>query len=165
MENELWRIFENVNNWLEFAEKKNTLLLSFIGLQLTFVRLFVNQLNMLQVTSVLLLGLCFFISLISFFPKTRISRWVYSVAQSKGEPHENDNLLFYRHIANYSTDDYISNLEKYFDREINGYRYLEDLCDQIVVNSQITSMKYTMFKVCTGFMIIGQVLLIASFGM
>ncbi|MFX0198810.1 MAG: Pycsar system effector family protein [Candidatus Hodarchaeota archaeon] len=165
MEDKLWKVFLNVNKWLEYAEKKNTLILSFIGIQLTFVRLFIDKINVLQLIAMSFLGLCFLITLISFFPKTVIPWWVYTWAQSKKEPNVNDNLLFYGHITKYSVKSYIENLEKYFGETISGHKYLEDLCNQIVVNSQITTTKYNMFKATTWLMIVGQVLLFLSFWM
>ena len=163
MEDKLWRVFENVNNWLEYAEKKNTIILSFIGLQLTFVKVFIDKINTLQIISILFLGLCFFITLVSFFPKTAIPWWVYSWAQLKEQINANDNLLFYGHITKYSVNDYIESMEKYFEGEIHGHKYLEDLCNQIVINSRIASTKYNMFKVTAWLMIIGQILLLISF--
>ena len=35
MEDKLWRIFNNVNHWLDHGERKSSILLTFIGIQLT----------------------------------------------------------------------------------------------------------------------------------
>ena len=51
----------------------------------------------------------------------------------------------------------------YFGEKIQGNKPLEDLCNQIVMNSQIASTKYNMFKVTTLLMIVGQILLFFSF--
>lgn len=163
MDQRLWRILENINRWLEYAEKKNAVLLSFIGLQLTVGNILVKCPNKLQIAASSLLGICFLLSLFSFFPKTFIPEWIEHWANSTSSPKDDDNLLFYGHIANYAVAKYIERLEEYFEESIAENRYLKDICTQIVMNSQIAKNKYSMFKTATWFMVVGQVCFLISF--
>ncbi len=164
MEERLWRIFENVNNWLKYAEQKNTLLLTFIGIQITLVKLFMKAFDGWLMASLIFLGLCFLICLMSFFPRTRISRWWFDFMVRRTNEHaQSHNLIFFGHVAKYTTDEYIAKMEEYLNGEIQGHRNLEDLCNQILVNSQIASAKLNFFKVSVWLMIIGQFLFLLSF--
>jgi len=161
MEQKLWHILENVNRWLEYAERKNAILLSFIGAQLTIGKIFIESPSRWILAASVLLGICFVLTLLSFFPKTIIPEFVRYFAKSA--PRETDNLLFYGDISNYSVNLYTKKLEKYFGEDIRTNRYLEDICTQIVVNSQIANNKYRMFKASTWFMIFGQFCFLLSF--
>ena len=165
MEEKLWRLFENINYWLEYAERKNTIILTLIGIQITLGKIFIKSLTIdfWLIASFLFLALCFILALISFFPKTAIAQYIYFWPISSNHQKETDNLLFYGHITKYSVKEYIEKMEKYFNGKIRGHKNLEDLCNQIVVNSHITSTKFNIFKVNTWFMIIGQILLLISF--
>jgi hypothetical protein len=164
MEERLWRIFENVNNWLKYAEQKNTLLLTFIGIQITLIRLFTKALDRWLIASLIFLGFCFIVCLLSFFPRTRISSWLFEfMIRRGGDQAESDNLIFFGHIVKYTTDQYIAKMQKYLNGEIQGHRNLENLCSQIVVNSEIASAKFNFFKVSGWLMVIGQFLFLLSF--
>ena len=93
----------------------------------------------------------------------RILHLAFGILESSDKPSENDNLLFYGDITKYSQKEYIENMEKYFGEKIGGNKRLEDLCGQIIVNSQITSTKFNIFKVTAWLMIIGQILFLISF--
>jgi len=81
MEDKLWRILENVNKWLDYAERKNTILLSFIGIQLTVWKTFIKVPNGWLIAAYVFLGICFLVTLISFFPQTFIPEWIYIVVK------------------------------------------------------------------------------------
>ena len=163
MDEKLWRVFENVNKWLEYSEQKNAIILTFIGLQLTIGSIFIKNSDVWFKVSAIILGICFLLTLLSFFPKTAIPNWIYNRAKSSRKPSENDNLIFYGDIIKYSQQEYIEKLEKYFSGEIKGHKDLEDICTQITVNSQIAFTKYRVFKTITWLMVIGQMLFLASF--
>jgi len=165
MEDRLWRIFENINSWLHYAERKNALILTFIGVQITLIKIFIDTLDgWLIIASLVFLGLCFLLAVFSFFPRTRISKWCFDFMVSPSDDAgENDNLLFYGHIAKYTVREYIAKMERYLNGAIHGSRNLEDLCSQIVVNSQIASAKFNFFKVTVWLMMIGQILFLLSF--
>ncbi len=163
MEQRLWNILENVNRWLEYAERKNAILLAFIGVQLTVGNIFIKSPNKWLLAACIFLGICFMITLFSFFPRTVIPEWIQYWVNSSSLSKETDNLLFYADISKYSVAKYVEKLEKYFGEDIRTHHYLEDICAQIVINSQIAKTKYNMFKAATWFMIGGQVCFLVSF--
>jgi len=162
MENQLWKIFENINKWLEYSERKNALILTFIGIQLTLVRLFLNELKGLFFLSFIILALCLILAIISFFPKTSIPKIAYGWGMPKKPINENDNLIFYGDIVKYSTEQYVNRIETYFGEEISNNKYLVDICNQIVVQSKITLIKFNIFKITTWLMGVGQLLFFVS---
>ena len=163
MEEKLWQIFENVNHWLDHAERKNALLLTFIGIQLTVGKVFISTPGDLLIAASVVLGICFLITLVSFFPHTAFPGWECIWKGMKSCPREDDNLLFYGDISKYSVDTYSRRMGEYLNIETESDRYLKDLCAQIVINSKITARKNIMFRVATYFMISGQVLILISF--
>ena len=165
VEETLWRVFENINRWLQYAERKNAVVLTFIGIQLTLIKVLVKDIDgWLFILSLVVLGLCFVTTLISFFPQTIIPWWFYFYSKSSDETSEEDNLLFYGHIKKYSQSAYVDTMEKYLGGVIRGHRTLEDLCGQIVRNSEIASKKFRIFKVTAVLLIAGQILLLISLG-
>lgn len=162
MDNNLWKIFDNVNSWLKYAESKNAYILAFIGAQVTLIKLLDFQTNGRLITSFVFLGLCFLVCIFLFFPKTAISSWLYYFAKSHQATNENDNLLFYGHIAKYSVNQYIDRIAKYLNQEIKGNKYFEDLCSQIVVNAGIAYTKFNMFKISFWLMLVGQIFFLLS---
>lgn len=161
MEQELWKIFENANSWLKYAEKKNTYIITFVGAQITIIKFFNCPLDIWLKISFIFLGLCLFVCFCSFFPKTSITSWLYYFSGTDELPKDNDNLLFYGDIANYTIDKYIEKMEKYLGSTIKGNKYFEDLCNQIIINSTIAKAKFNFFKISFWLMFLGE----ASFAM
>ena len=112
-----------------------------------------------------MLIICFLFTLYSFFPKTKVPVVYKYFSKVESKPQEEDNLLFYGHIIKYSKLKYIDSIEKYFGIDIKGTKYLEDLCGQIVINSQIATRKYSIFKFSVLFMVLGQIFLVISLGL
>lgn len=161
---ELWRIFSNVKSWLEYAERKNTYIFTFVALQITLIKLLGVKLDHWQIlVSIFVLVLSVVVTMLSFLPRTRISEAIYSWVESSGKPRDADNLLFYGDIVKYSVNDYITALDKkYFEGSVRGQNYLEDLCCQVVVNSGIANSKFQLFKIAATLMAIGEVFFILS---
>jgi len=107
IEDKLWRIFENVNKWLEYAEKKNGVALVFIGVQLTVLKVLSTEIDCWMLAALVALGLCFLSTLWSFFPVTRISFLSRFCSNSWEKPSDKDNLLFFGHIRKYSHKAYL----------------------------------------------------------
>lgn len=162
MEEKLWKIFKNTNKWLEYSEKKNALLLTFIGIQLTLIRLFSNEVKGLSFLSFTILSICFILAIISFFPKTSIPKNTYNWGFPKNSINKNDNLIFYGDIAKYNAEQYISAMETYLNGEISNDKYLVDICTQIVINSEISLVKFIIFKAAIWLMGVGQLLFFVS---
>lgn len=162
MGQELWRIFHNVNTWLKYAEKKNTYIITFIGAQITIMKFLNCPLNIWLKISFIFLGLCLLICFCSFFPKTSITSWLYYFSKTDESPKDNDNLLFYGDIANYTIDKYTEKMEKYLGTSIKGNKYFEDLCNQIVINSSIAKAKFNFFKISFWFILLGEASFVVS---
>ncbi len=78
------------------------------------------------------------VAMVSIIPKTIISGAIL-----KETPEDNDNLLFYGHIAKYEPTEYLAAIHKRFGK--SGFKPLDlqlDYARQIVINSQITLRKY-----------------------
>jgi hypothetical protein len=163
MDEKLWKILENINSWLKYAESKNAYILAFIGAEITLIKFLNIEVNLMLKIGFLFLGLCFLVCVISFFPKSVIPWWLYYLAESRQDPEEGDDLLFYGHIAKYSINQYIDKISSYLNGQIHGDKYFENLCGQIVINSGITNAKFNMFKISFWFLSIGQLFLIFSF--
>lgn len=162
MEQELWKIFDNVNKWLQYAEKKNTFIITFVGAQIAIIEFFKCPLDSWLKISFIFLGLCLFICFCSFFPKTSITSWLYYFSRASELPKDTDNLLFYGDIANYTVDKYIERMEKYLGITIKGNKYFEDLCNQIIINSSIAKTKFNFFKISFWFMLLGEASFVMS---
>lgn len=158
MEKELWDIFKNVNFWLEYAEKKNGYILTWIAVQYTLIQLFKFEIKGVLLVSIICFALSFLICIINFFPITKISSILYRLSQSCEKPSETDNLIFYGHIVKYSIEQYIENMEKYLNISIKNNKYLSNLCGQIVINSGIADGKFIILKICFWFFAVGQIL-------
>jgi len=146
-DNVLDEIFSNVNNWVSFAEQKNTIIISLFSV-IAFATLFGNDLLEISKSlkiSIIILWVLFvialIITLISFFPITQI------FAKGKNKKlHETDNLFFYGDIYKYS----ISELEKAYNKNYNvdiNNSINKDLINQILNNSEIALYKFNCFKV------------------
>ncbi len=159
MDEKLWKIFANVNHWLEYAEKKNAVIMTVIGLQLTLGKLLITKVDTLLMVAGGFLILSFLITVKSFIPKIKIPGFLKFLSTNpESKISETDNLLFYGHIAKYSVDDYCKKMETYLGEKVKGVRLLENLCEQIVVNSGIAYSKFKHFNMSIWFLFAGQIL-------
>lgn len=163
MEEKLWAIFRTVNTWLEFAEKKNTYLLTFVGLQFTIIKACSLPTNFWLAACIITLLLSLLLCILSFFPVTRMAEYIYKLTTRKRSHEDADNLLFYGHIAKYSANEYVEAMEKYLKGAIKNDKYLTDLCLQIVANSTITAEKFELFKFNFWLLIIAEIFFAISF--
>jgi hypothetical protein len=165
MYDQLKDIFENINNWLRFAEAKNAAIVAFNG------AIAMGAHSLLKESSpplpswylwmvVTFVALSTFCALVSFHPQTKIRRWWKKI----GSPLASDNLYFYGHIEKYSNKQFLQELatalSKDQERNLNTAggntktfsRSEINLAEQIVTNSQIASRKYVLFKVALFFL-------------
>ena len=144
-------IFNNINRWLEFSERKNAFVISFFSLIIIFTP-FIEKFT--SISPLLKISICIFyvfyiitifFIILSLFPKTKIARNLTKNGKSKKNK-TSDNLLFYGDISKYSVKKYKEAImEKYkFQDESNGY--IDDIVAQIVINSNITNNKMVYFK-------------------
>lgn len=156
----LEKIFKNVNDWLSFAEKKNTTILSVFGFitifsVLNFVKEFSSADIFMKVGSGIYLisyVVVLVSSIVSLMPVTNIQEKLVNGDKNK-KIKETDNLWFYGDIIKYNMDEYITALSK---KGCCGFDEIyEQLISQIIVNSHIASKKYACFKVSSWSIAIG----------
>jgi hypothetical protein len=163
MENNLWKIFDNINRWLDFAEKKNAIILTIIAIQITLIKSFIFSLNLLALAGILILSMCLIVSIISFFPILNLQKIILKVIPRRKSYQELDSIIYFGDIANFSKAEYIEKIERTFNMKISDNSFFLNLCDQIVANSHIANRKFLLFRICAFLMIIGQTLFILSF--
>lgn len=160
MEETLKNIFDNVNEWLKFAEAKNGILIALLGTALfTLLEksnsiLFRDNISISNNMLVIKFDINFFVSLylvlliiflliavgillMSFLPQTK------RLFKIKGVKNENDNSLFYGDIIKYTPEEYLKFIEPNrtdFSKSELDYAY------QIVINSHIAYRKYKYFE-------------------
>ena len=148
-------IFDNINQWLIFAESKNGVLLGINGL---FLFKMLDNLNgveesILNTKMIWLLLIIFIVATIiilkSFFP-------ICSVFEDKPvnlckETDDSKILIFYEDISKYENSSmYLRDLYRYYyDTDIDLkdlLKYELDYSKEILINSRIASYKYRCFK-------------------
>jgi hypothetical protein len=145
-------IFNNVNKWLEFSEKKNTYVFSFFSLMIIFTP-FIGKLTNLSLLLKISTSIFYFfyiititITVLSLFPKTDISEKIVKKGRDK-KITENDNLLFFGDISKYSVVEYKNALAKKYKMSETLDAYKDDLVTQIIINSNIANTKLVYFKI------------------
>ena len=158
----LEKVFANVNSWLNFAEAKNALL---AGLLVAGLGLYGNLKEELPVwclnVYLILLLVALIFPLLSFFPfykKSKTSR-------------SGENLLFYKDIAGFCGEDYLSKIEEQYPISNTTLSDKEKkLClsyiDEIIINSRIIMYKLSLFKaglIVTGILVIFCIVMLIVF--
>lgn len=141
--------FSNVNLWLNFAEAKNAANIAFVVASIAALFNFKDMNILLYIVCAFFVvsGIC---SLISFVPRleNKESKQGLFLFKNKKRTDDVDNLIFFENIKKYSGSAYIKQVCKmYFnENEYNPTKYQLDLAEEIVNNSNITSIKYWFFK-------------------
>ena len=152
MKEELLEIFENVNNWLRFAEAKNGVLIALNGGALigiaTNLEKFSGFSSDIKLAGYYFVG-CLIIGLIlslwSFLPSSKIY-WEETSNFNNVNP-DSLSLIFFRHIRRFEHKDYLKRL--YHAKGValpDPLPPLEvDFSHQITQNSRTTWLKYQIF--------------------
>lgn len=149
MDDKLKDIFENVNNWLKFAEAKNATLIAGNGLVIFAIAKLLKDLTVHQYLIyyayfvIIVLGLSFCIALSSFIPNIKLPKYLF-----KEDPETESNLLFFGSIQKYDERSYLKELKESLD--INDEKVIENkfnlmYAQQIIINSKIAMKKYKLF--------------------
>lgn len=151
----LWNIFRNVNSWLEFAEKKNLHLSTFLGvstlLAVAAKELFPNTADyallrkFVLISSTIILSLSWIICIFSFYPRTAPCAFLATFGTDR-KLGPKDNLLFYGDIAKYSHDELLQAFKARYDLAGIPDSVVSDICGQILQNSDIAYNKFQLFK-------------------
>lgn len=152
-------IFQNVNDWLKFAEAKNGILLAFSGAGITAtITILVTAQNipkslefgLLLTTS--LLCICALLCSLFFLPKTDLDRLLWLRNQipkySNYIKKDSDNFWFFAHLQKYNATELLEALNKhYFEGKLTPpyKKEYEDIAGQITINSQIAFLKFQAF--------------------
>jgi len=142
-------IFENVNNWLKFAEAKNGALIALNSAMIFgLVRAMMNNKN-LYIESyvncmIFLLVVSIVMAILSFIPKLKYPYIKFDI------PSKNDNLLYFGDVSKYSEEEYSKKLMKIIEKSEND-KLDKFYIQQIVINSKITYIKYKQFEIAVWF--------------
>lgn len=155
----LYKIFQNVNEWLKYAEAKNAILLAFCGAgiaaSLTYLSAASNipkSLHIGFITTASFLCFCSLVCSLSFLPKTNLEYIVWKRSKPKVNHklkiNDNDNFYYYGHLFKYQPIELINAFNRlYFEGKIKNIQKKEffDLSNQIIVNSEIAYLKFKIF--------------------
>jgi hypothetical protein len=158
MANTLKDIFENVNNWLKFAEAKNATLVARNGLLIFGIIKTINDLNINTYLlyyiyfCLALFSISLVISLISFIPKVKIPTFLLN-----SDIETNDNLLFYGHILKYNERTLLEKLDSMLNNEDDktSKEFRTMYTEQIIINSKIARNKFELFDIAIKFTLSG----------
>lgn len=152
-------IFQNVNEWLKFAEAKNGILLAFSGAAITATITILataqnipNSLKIGLLLTTIFLCICSLICSLSFLPKTNLERVVWlrnrPPKTANYTKKDSDNFWFFGHLQKYNSIELLDALNQhYFDGQLNTpyKKEYEDIAGQITVNSEIAFLKFQIF--------------------
>ncbi|EOC99334.1 hypothetical protein [Caldisalinibacter kiritimatiensis] len=170
MEDKLNSVYNDIYNWLIFAEAKNAALLTLNSSLLFFSFKFINtKVSCIPVLLIYLFIILILISsiicLITFIAKLYQNDFIEKCIINKlGTPSLEDNILYYKDIAKYSIDNYYNTFFKKYNvnnnLNTNEITYLKDLINQIIIISKITYKKYFLFNIAICFTIIPFIVLL-----
>jgi hypothetical protein len=150
MEERLNTIFNNINDWLRYAETKSAALLAANGLAIFgIVRVIQNQ-DSINIFSVSYLSVVVFqlilstsLILISFSPSLQIP-WLF---KGSNIDEKSDNLLFFSDAAKYTPRRYLEVLALASgNKDMNNSDLELMIAKQIIANSVIAMRKFTIFN-------------------
>lgn len=162
----LEKVFSNVNTWLNFAEAKNAANIALViaGLAGIFS---IDCKNIILYIICILLTFSGIASLMAFLPRlgqtlfNKIPLFRRNRLKTKKEKNEEDNLLFFDVIKEYSGLEYAERVKNVYLQNSNEKltKYQADLAKEIVYNSDIASRKYRYFKIAIYFDLLAFVIL------
>ena len=177
MKKELREIFNNINDWLKFAEAKNFGLLSLIVASVFgFTQMSIKLESIVRNTGAYIflplsiLGcLSCLTSLIPILNKiekgTNVKGFIDRLSNFIDKEGVITNIHFFGHLKDLNETEFESEMQtKYGQRFISFTEYEKDLVTQILYNSRIAYIKYQLFKIGgTLFLLAITMMLIAIF--
>jgi len=153
MRQEINEIFQNVNEWLKFAEAKHAgLIVLNSGIIFGILSIYKDYKTVINwhliLTVIIIIGISVILSLISLFPTTKNT--------IKKDKHINTipNLYFFGSLSKLNEDELKNELLK-SNPNYKFNRFENDLINQIIVNSNTTIKKYRLFKIAVLFTTLG----------
>jgi hypothetical protein len=145
-------IFQNVNDWLKFAEAKNAILLTFCGAAITTITTYVstatnipNSLRTGLLIAIFFLCLSSLTCTLSFLPNTK----PITTKSSNSKLKDTDIFYFFGDLKKYNATELLSSINRlYFENSIPTPYKKEDLdiAKQITINSRIAATKFDFFR-------------------
>lgn len=153
--NLLWKYFENIRYWVEYAEKKNAILITMVSVEIALINFLGKSANQKYINfCIIFLLISFFISIISFIPKT--SRLNFFISHKKRNYKANLNLIFFEDIKYFDRNQLIHSFQERYKFVIKEDYIAQDICDQIIILSKIASIKFKLFKFAFFAFVFGQ---------
>lgn len=154
IEERLISLLDRVNDWLKFAETKNT---AAVGISSTALGVIVTFLvagpSVPEIAGAgltlgaLTLMVSLMLAVASFLPSTNVETLLLG---QRAQPAPGDNLLFYGHLARYEPGVLARTIaESYFQRvgdDAVPTKFALDVAGQVVINARITVRKLELFK-------------------
>ena len=149
-EEQLYRIFNNVNDWLKFAEAKNAMLIAFNSASIYGIAQALNLdcikgqkfIEGYLMFVIVLLIFSTITALLSFVPKVKI------ITGSYYAPGNVPNVLFFEYLKTKSNVEIIQEVTGISPTIQAPYARIElDIAEQIKQNSIIASAKYSYFTI------------------
>jgi hypothetical protein len=153
-EEQLYRVFNNVNDWLKFAEAKNAMIIAFnsasiYGITQLFDLEYVKNSGTLTnylIFVIIVLVFSTIFSLISFAPRVKIIKGGWYA------PSDIPNVLFFEYLKTKTKEEIIKEITGVSN--VNSYTTIEkDIAEQIKQNSIVASRKYSYFTIAVWFTI------------
>ena len=152
IEDKLWKIFVNVNDWLKVAEAKNAMLIGFNGASIFGISRIMGEVGpwLWWYLFVVCIIFCFsvLISFFAFIPRLKgLPPGIFYNSRVK-------NIYYFEYLKTLSSEKLLHEL----DPEIKKFELSDStkhLADQIISNANIASRKYSNFTVAIWITICG----------
>lgn len=146
MKQTLKYILATLNDNLKFAEAKHSVVIALDSAIIVFISGFLSGYNKIVTLFSCLIIMACSISMVFNFTAL-LSRKIRYVKNIKFKENEL-NLIYYKHIINFSYDQYLCEVKKQynFPKEYKFDGLDKDLAKQIIAISNVTNLKFTFFN-------------------
>jgi hypothetical protein len=170
----LQNIFNNVNDWLKFAEVKNFGLLSLVAaISFGITQIDFAENNVIQKVAYYILPLFFILSflvaLVSLFPiiasiekDSHVKSWINKFSNFIDDEKKFENIHFYGYLKYLDDSEFEAEYLTKVGSTESLNQYEKELIKQILHNSRIASLKYQLFKISAFLFLVGFVVCIIS---
>ncbi len=173
-EEQLQKIFTNVNEWLKFAEAKNFGLLSLnAAIVFGFTQTTFQDGSIIQKAGFYVFApfalFSFLAALISLFPivskiekRAYAKSWINKFCNWIDTEAKFENIHFYGYLKDIDESEFESKFLSKINVAVPFIQYETELATQILYNSRITWLKYQLFKIGAFFFLAGTILFIPA---
>lgn len=169
-EEQLQKIFSNVNEWLKFAEAKNFGLLSLnAAIMFGFTQTNFEPNSVVKLVGIYVFGpfalISSMLSLISLFPVlssiekgVKLRGYLAKISNFISKETEFENIHFYGYLKGIDEGEFILKYQTKMNSSDSFNQFEIELISQILYNSRITWLKYQFFKIAGFFALAGVIL-------